>query len=168
MFEKRLVKSNMFNLIMEDLTMKLAKLNSFLPSFPSIFDRFIEGDLMDWNNWNFAGQNSTLPAVNVVENDNEYQIEVAAPGLKKDDFKVHYDNGRLVISSELKTESKKDESKYSRLEFSYQSFQRSFQVPENIVNPEKIKARYHEGILYVNLPKREEVKPKPLKEIAIS
>ena len=124
---------------------------------------------MDWNTWNFAGSNQTLPAVNVMENDNEYLIEVAAPGLKKNDFTINYENGRLSISSERKEEKEeKKRGKVTRCEFSYQSFQRSFSVPENIVNAEKISAKYEEGILQVTLPKREEVRPKPAKEIKIS
>ena len=150
--------------------MKLARLsNNWTPSFPSFLDKFFEGDLVDWNTWNFAGSNQTLPAVNVSENDNEYTIEVAAPGLKKNDFKINYENGRLSISSENKAEMEdKKDGRMMRCEFSYQSFQRSFSVPENVVNAEKITAKYDDGILHVMLPKREEVKPKPAKEIKIS
>ncbi len=149
--------------------MTLARLSdSTFPSFPSLFNRFFEGDLMDWSNENFAGSNSTLPAVNVKENDDEFKIEVAAPGLKKEDFNVNYDNGRLTISSEKKEENEERNGKYTRQEYSYQSFQRSFTVPETVVNGEKIVAQYSDGILYITLPKREEVKPKPAKEIKIS
>jgi HSP20 family protein len=137
------------------------------PSFPSWIDKFFEGDMMDWNTWNFAQNNTTLPAVNIRENEDEYLIEVAAPGLKKSDFQVNYDNGRLTISSEKREEVKKDDEKMNRCEFSYQSFQRSFNIPETHVNAEKIEARYHEGILYLSLPKRDEIKPKPAKEIKI-
>lgn len=138
-------------------------------SLPSLLDKFFEGSLMDWDSWNFAGTNSTLPAVNVKENDNEFIIEVAAPGLNKKDFKVNYDNGRLVISSEKKDEKEeKDGNKVTRREFNYQSFQRSFAVPEDVVNADKISAKYTDGILHITLPKREEVKPKPAKEIEIS
>lgn len=149
---------------MEDLIMTLARLSNNL--FPSLIDRFFEGDL---TNWNFASENSTLPAVNVKENDNEYLIDVAAPGLKKGDFKVTYEDGRLTISSEKKEEhEEKDGEKVTRKEFSYQSFQRSFSVPENVVNADKIGAKYEDGILHVTLPKREEAKPKPAKQIKIS
>ncbi len=154
---------------MEGNAMTLAKLshNSF-PSLPSVFDRFFEGDMMDWGNSNFAASNSTLPAVNVKEDDNEFQIDVAAPGLKKEDFKVDYDNGRLTISSEKKNESEvKEGKKITRREFSYRSFQRSFTVPETMVDGDKIKASYADGILHIALPKREEVKPKPAKQIKI-
>ena len=143
--------------------------NNLFPSIPSFLDKFFEGDLRDWNFSNFAGSNSTLPAVNVRENDNEFKIEVAAPGLKRDDFKVNYDNGNLTISSEKKDESKEEkDGKVTRREFSYKSFQRSFSLPENTVNADKIEAKYAEGILYISLPKREEVKPKPAREIKIS
>lgn len=143
--------------------------NNEYSSFPSLFDKFFEGNMMDWNNWNFAGTNSTLPAVNISENQDEYKIEVAAPGMSKNDFKLNYENGRLTISSEKKNEKEeKNGDVVNRREFSYQSFQRSFTVPENVVNSEKISAKYANGILYVTLPKREEVKPKPAKEIKIS
>jgi HSP20 family protein len=154
---------------MEGKAMTLARLsdNAF-PSFPSFFNRFFDGDLMDWSSTNFAGMNSTLPAVNVKEND-EYRIEVAAPGMKKEDFKVNYENGRLMISAEVKEEKKEGKKhNYTRREYRYQSFQRSFTVPENLVNSEKIEASYNDGILFITLPKREEVKPKPAKEIRIS
>ena len=124
--------------------------------------------MMDWSNNNFAGLNSTLPAVNVRESDDEYQIEVAAPGMKKKDFKVNFENGRLTISSEVKDEKEEGKnSNYTRREYRYQSFQRTFTVPENLVDSEKIQANYSEGILYITLPKREEVKPKPAREIKI-
>lgn len=143
--------------------------NNMFPSFPSFIDRFFEGDMMDWNNKNFAGADSTMPAVNVKENDDEYQIEVAAPGMKRDDFKLNYENGMLTISSESKDEKEeKDGEKITRREFSYQSFQRSFNVPEEMVNIDKISAKYRDGILHISLPKTEEVKPKPAKEIKIS
>jgi HSP20 family protein len=155
---------------MEEFTMTLARLsNNWSPSFPSLLDRFFEGDLMDWNTWNFAGTNSTLPAVNVKEREDEYQIEVAAPGLKKGDFKLNYDNGRLTISSEKKEENKeKNGGKITRREFRYQSFQRSFIIPDDVVNADKISAKYSDGILHVTLPKREEANSKSVKEIKIS
>ena len=75
--------------------------------FPSIFDRFFNNDLMDWNLSNFSSTNTSLPAVNVKENDNEFSIEVAAPGLTKKDFNIHFHNNVLTISSEKKNERKK-------------------------------------------------------------
>ncbi len=155
---------------MEDLIMALPKIfNNDYSSFPSLLDKFFEGNMMDWNTRNFAGSNSTLPAVNVSENEDEYKLDVAAPGMIKNDFKLNYDNGRLTISSERKEEKEeKNGETITRREFSYQSFQRSFSVPENVINADKITAKYDNGILHVVLPKREEVKPKPAKEIKIS
>jgi HSP20 family protein len=124
---------------------------------------------MDWSNLNFAGTNSTLPACNIKENENQFEIEVAAPGMKKNDFKVNFDNGRLTISSVMKDEKRESkDDKYTRREYWYQSFQRSFTIPENVVDGEKIQATYTDGILNISLPKREEVKPKPVREIKIS
>lgn len=162
---------------MEEKAMTLARLSdNWLPGFgnwqssvPSLIDRFFGGDLADFNSTNFAGVDSTLPAVNVKETNDEFQIDVAAPGLKKEDFKLHYENGKLTISSERKADKKEEkDGKYTRREFYYQSFRRTFTVPETEVNSDAIKAAYAEGILHVTLPKREEVKPKPAKEIKIS
>ena len=155
---------------MEGLAMTIARLSDNLyPSFPSLMNRFFEGDLMDWSNSNFAGTNSTLPAVNILENTDEFLIDVAAPGMKKEQIKVDYENGRLTISSEMKDEKKeKSKGKFTRREFSYMSFQRAFTIPENLVDGDKIQATYNEGILHINLPKREEVKPKPPRQIKIN
>ncbi len=149
--------------------MTLSKLsNNWLPSVPSIFDRFLDGELMDWNRTNYSSTDTTLPAVNIRETDDEFLVDVAAPGLTKEDFRVHYDNGRLTISSEKRNEmEEKEGARVSRQEFSYQSFQRSFTVSEDIVDAERIGAIYENGILHLTLPKREEVKPKPVKQIEI-
>lgn len=160
----------MSNKKMEDLVMKLARLsNDLFPSFPSFTRPYFEGDLMDWNSWNFAGVDASLPAVNVQETSDEFHIDVAAPGLKKSDFKMNYENGRLTIASEKENKTeKKEKGKVTRREFNYQSFQRTFDMSEELVDAEKISARYTDGILHVSIPKREEVKPKPARSIKIS
>jgi len=145
--------------------MKLAKHNENY--FPSFFDRFLNNELMDWNLSNFSSTNTSLPAVNVKETSDDYVIEVAAPGMSKKDFKVNFHNNILTISSEKTNEKDEKNENYTRKEFSYQSFQRSFTVPENVVNGEKIAAKYNDGILMISLPKREEVKPQPEREIKI-
>lgn len=145
--------------------MNLAKRNENY--FPSFFDRFFNNELMDWNLSNFSSTNTSLPAVNVKENENEFLIEVAAPGMDKKDFNIKFHNNVLTVSSEKKDEKEEKNEKFTRKEFSYQSFQRSFTVAENAVDSEKITAGYSNGILRITLPKREEVKPKPLKEIKI-
>ncbi len=138
------------------------------PYFPSFWDNFFSNEMMDWNNSNFSSTDTTLPAVNVKENDEAFEIEVAAPGMNREDFKVKLENNLLTISSEKKEEKKEENGRYSRREFSYQSFQRSFTIPENLVAGDQISARYCEGILCITLPKKEEVKPKPAREIKIS
>ncbi len=148
--------------------MKLAKVSDRLfPTFPSFIDNFFSRDLMDWNNSNFSATNSTIPAVNIKETDESFVIEMAAPGMAKENFTVNLDGDRLLIASEMKEEKEEHETNYSRREFSYQSFQRSFTIPEGTVDGEKIAAKYADGILWVTLPKKEEVKPKPAKRIDI-
>ena len=122
---------------------------------------------MDWNNWNFSSANSTIPAVNIKENDEAFIIEVAAPGMSKENFSVNLDGDRLLITSEIKDEKHENVENYSRREFSYQSFQRSFAIPQSSVDGDKINAKYTDGILMINLPKREEIKPKSAKRIDI-
>lgn len=136
--------------------------------FPSFIDRFFNNELMDWGTSNFSRTNTSLPAVNVKETDDDYFIEVAAPGMTKKDFSINFQNNVLTISSEKQEEKKNDDDNYTRREFSYQSFQRSFTVPGNDVDSDKITASYNDGILNIKLPKREEVKPKPAREIKIS
>jgi len=135
---------------------------------PSFIDRFFNNELMDWGTSNFSRTNTSLPAVNVKETDDDYFIEVAAPGMTKKDFKINYQNNVLTISSEKQDEKEESDDSYTRKEFSYQSFQRSFTVPGNDVDSDKISASYNDGILNIKLPKREEVKPKPAREIKIS
>jgi HSP20 family protein len=146
----------------------LKRYNPEFPSLPSLFDNLWSRDWLDWNNLNFSNTNTTLPAVNVVEKDDEFAIELAAPGMKKDDFKIHLDGNVLTISSERKEQKEEKNKNYSRREFSYQSFQRSFTLPEATVESDKVSANYSDGILNIHIPKREEAKPKPAREIKIS
>ena len=144
----------------------LARRNeNYLPSF---FDRFFNNELMDWGNSNFSSTNTSLPAVNVKETNDEFLIELAAPGMEKKDFKINFKNNVITISSEKEDKREEKKENYTRREFSYQSFQRSFTVPENAIVSDKIEASYNNGILEVKLPKREEVKPQPEREIKIS
>jgi len=156
---------------MEENAMALARTNdrliSSIPSVPSFFENFFSRDWSDWNNLNFSGVNSTLPACNIIEENDHYMIEVAAPGLTRNDFKVSIVNNQLLVSCEKSLEREEKLSKYSRHEFAYETFQRAFSLPEGQVNGDKISAKYTNGILYITLPKREEVKSKPAKEIMI-
>ena len=142
---------------------------NFYPSMPSLLNDLFDDAWFDssLSNWRSAG--SSLPAINVKENNNEFEIEVAAPGMKRDDFKVELDNNVLTISSERedKREEKDNEGNYTRREFSYQSFQRSFTLPQERVDGDKIAAKYADGILHITVPKRESAKVKPAKQITV-
>lgn len=134
---------------------------------PNLFDRFFENDFFDWSNRNFSNTNTTLPAVNIKEDNDGFEVEMSAPGFTKDDFKIELNNSLLTISSDKKIEKEtKDGQQFTRREFSYQSFSRSFTLPET-VEGENIAAKYKNGILTISLPKKEEAKPKPAKQIEI-
>jgi HSP20 family protein len=148
----------------------LVKSNGTLfPTIPSLFDDFFTRDWLDSSLANWRVNGATLPAVNVMETNDDFRIEVAAPGMKRSDFKVELDNNVLTISSERedKSEEKDSNGNYTRREFSYQSFQRSFSLPENKVLGDKITARYADGILHVTVPKSEDAKVKPAKQITV-
>jgi len=133
--------------------------------FPSFFDDFFGRDWFFDNDLNSKG---TLPSVNIKENEDGYAVEMAAPGMNKDDFKVEIDNNTLTISYEKETKQENDANdKYTRREFNYQSFSRSFTLP-NTVEANKIEAKYNEGILSLRIPKKEEAKQKPSRLISIS
>lgn len=145
------------------------KRSSMLPAFNNLFDDFFTKDLFDWNDKNFTAMGSTLPSVNVRENENGFEIELAAPGMKKDDFKIELDKHVLTISSEMKKEheEKDKEGNYTRREFNYTSFSRSFALPSEVVESDKIEASYKEGILHINVPKTEKAKARPVKSITV-
>lgn len=145
--------------------MALAK---FSNQFPSLFDRFFEPDLFDWSNRNYSNTNTTLPSVNIKEDSEGFEVEMAAPGFSKTDFKVELNHDLLTISSERKDNNEtKEGQQFSRKEFSYQSFIRTFTLP-NSADSDKINAKYDNGILKIIIPKKEEAKPKPPKQISIS
>jgi len=112
----------------------------------------------------------STPLLNIKETDNEYEITLAAPGFAKEDFKITVENDVLTISSEKKEEKNEttEEGAYSRKEFWYQNFSRSLTLPQGEVDTQAIFAKYDNGILTVNLPKKEEAKPQPAKLIAIN
>ncbi len=123
--------------------------------------------LFDNSSYSSAPQNRTAPAINVRENEDEYNIEVAAPGLKKDNFKVEINNSILSISYEDESKKEVEEQNYTRKEFTYNNFCRSFSIPRTEVDDSKIDASYKDGILTVRLQKRDELKPKPSRMISI-
>ena len=134
----------------------------------NFFDDFFTKDLFNWNEKNLTEMGFTMPSVNVKETETNYEIEMAVPGFKKEDFKINIDRNILTISSESQTENEeRDEKKnYTRREFNYQSFTRSFTMPSDIVDVEHIEAKYDNGILKLAVPKRENAK-KEVKSIEI-
>ena len=130
---------------------------------PEIFNDFFANDWM-------TRTNATAPAINVIENDKDYKVEVAAPGMNKDDFKVNVtDDNYLVLTMEKKNESKDEDKKrkYLRREFSYHRFEQSLALPEN-VNKDEIKATVNDGILTIDIPKVKVAEKKPVvKQIEI-
>jgi HSP20 family protein len=149
---------------MEDIIMTLVRHQNQLPD---LFDRFFNTELEGWNRNHYSQTNTTLPAVNIKEDKDQFVVEVAAPGFDKSDFKIELNNDTLTISSEKQiSKEEKDGERISKQEFSYQSFTRSFTLPE-LVEDEKISAKYLNGILVINIPKKEEAKPKPIKQIKV-
>lgn len=148
---------------MEDLIMTLSRFNNY----PSVFDNWFDNDLFGWAD-NSQMAKATMPSVNIKENADAFKVEMAVPGFDKKDFKINLDHNVLTISSEKKVENedKKNEC-FTRREYCYQSFSRSFTLPD-AANGDKISAKYENGILNVEIPKREEAKPKPMRQIAIA
>lgn len=127
---------------------------------PDIFNDFFDNDWM-------VRSNATAPAINVLENEHDYEIEVAAPGMKKEDFKVHIDeNGNLAIEMEKKVDEKEEKKngRYLRREFSYSKFQQTMVLPDD-VERDKISAKVENGVLNVIIPKIEKAKPEDSKRI---
>jgi HSP20 family protein len=138
----------------------------YAPTISNFFDDFFTRDLFNWPSSSATG--TSIPKVNIYETDAEFHVEMAAPGMSKDDFKVELDNNMLTISSQKESENVQDDKKnYQRREYSFQSFVRSFHLPDS-AEAEKINAKYADGILKLIIPKKEEAKRKPVKTIKIS
>lgn len=144
-------------------TKALTRLND---TMPSVFDDFFRPwtDLFDTGGWNVRPMN--VPAVNITEQPNEYLLSLAAPGMKKEDFKIDVDGNMLTISSEKEENKEEKNKKFTRKEYSYSSFSRCFSLPEEI-KQEKIDAKYEDGVLKIILPRKEEAKKPALKKIAV-
>jgi HSP20 family protein len=134
-------------------------------SWPTFVDEIFGNNIQGIFNDNFVKINN--PSVNIAETKDNFRIEVAAPGLDKDDFKVNLEKNVLTISSEKEASNEQEEEGYLRKEFNYTSFCRRFTLPES-VNGEEITATHKNGILYVTVPKREEAKVKPPRQIAVA
>ena len=139
----------------------IRKQNAF---FPSLVDELFNQDMRVRT----SSISSTMPAVNIIEQDTQFLIELAAPGNKKEDFEIEIEDGILSISSSSNKEDNTSEKEtFTRHEFSYNSFRRSFTIPES-VDVSSIEATYNEGVLLIKLLKLEEALPQPKKLITIS
>lgn len=142
-------------------TNTLTKATGNLPTF---FEDFFK----PWNEWFTAPWKGmfSVPAVNIEETEKEYQVSLAAPGMSKDDFKIDVNGNMLTISAEKEETTEEKEKPFTRREYNYSSFSRSFTLPDE-VNRESIVARYENGVLKLLLPRREEIKKTTAKTIAV-
>lgn len=141
--------------------MSIIKRNEIL--LPSLMNEIFKPD------W-FGGMdnyNTNVPAVNIKESETDFELELAVPGRKKEDFQIEVNDNVLTISTEVNSEENVENENFTRREFSFASFKRAFTMPETI-NEDKIKATYENGILKFNLPKKEEALPKPKRMIELS
>jgi HSP20 family protein len=130
---------------------------------PFFMPNFFDNDFFP----EFTGRNTSMPAVNIREDEKRFTLDLALPGIDKKDLKIEINDDLLTISSEKTQEQEENSENYKRKEFSYTSFCRSFYLPDNI-NKEKIEAGYKDGVLTVNLPKEEEDKTKLTRQVSIS
>lgn len=148
--------------------MSLIKWNPETSLFPPL-NTWLDDFFADNGNWSFPTpmvKGISIPAVNVTENKKEFKLEMAAPGFKKEDFNLEVKNGYLTIKGETKAEEEKKEEQYTRREFRFNSFTRTFALPENVKDT-GIQARYTDGILKISLPKTKEEKEEVSKMISV-
>lgn len=149
--------------------MSLIKINNRKRLFPSwtndSLKTFLSSD--DFFNNDFFDEDSLMPAMNVKEHDDEFEIEFAAPGFTKKDFEVTIEDNILNVSGEKKHEMEEKEEDFTRREFSYNSFKRSLTLPKTVNTDQEVKATYKNGILKLNLYKKEEAKEQPKKVIEV-
>ncbi|RNC87753.1 MAG: Hsp20/alpha crystallin family protein [Winogradskyella sp.] len=149
--------------------MSLIKFNNRDRLFPSWSSNSLKDffNTNDFFNSDFFEEDSLMPAMNVKEHENDFEIEFAAPGFSKEDFKVTIDENVLNVCGEKKKKSEDKDDDYTRKEFSYSSFKRSLSLPKSVNTDQDVKATYKNGILKLNLKKKEEAKEQPKKVIEV-
>jgi len=146
--------------------MKNQSLTKFDEKVPSVFEDLFK----PWNelfDGRFFKREMNIPAVNILENKDHFQLSVSAPGLKKADFKIDVDDDILTISSEKEDNKEEKDGKYTRQEYNYSSFSRSFTLPEG-TDKEKVSAKYEDGVLKINIPRNGKIKNHSAKQIAVN
>lgn len=150
-------------------TLNLKKNGNVQQQYPTFFDELFNRILFNWGTLNYSDTNTTIPAVNIKEMPDNYEVEVAAPGMSKKDFKIQLDGNILTISSEKSAQFEEGEKGfYRRREFSYQSFSRNFNLQKDVIDTEKIEAGYQDGVLHLIIPKMEKAKEKQPRLIDIA
>ena len=148
--------------------MTLIKRNGRINTLPTVWDDFLNQDVFNWGS-GYQNSSTTMPAVNIKENQDNFQVEMVAPGMKKEDFKIQLDGHTLTITCEKQDQKEeRDDETYSGKEFNYASFYRTFHLPKDVVNSDKIEAKYENGLLNLVIPKREEARQMPARLISIS
>ncbi len=147
----------------------LKRNGNLLNNFPTLFDDLLNRDVFNWGLTNYSDTQTTIPAVNIKETADNYEVEVAAPGMTKKDFRVQLEGNTLTISSEKTSEQEEgDDVRYRSREFSYQSFSRTFNLQKDVVDTENIQAKYEDGVLHLLIPKKEHAKQKQPRVIEIA
>lgn len=149
--------------------MSLIKFNNRNRLFPTWTNDSLKNFLSNdgFFNHDFLEEDSLMPAMNVKEHDKDFEIEFAAPGFSKNDFEVTIDDNILNVSGEKQLEKEEKEEDFTRKEFSYNSFKRSLNLPKSVNTDHEVKATYKNGILKLNLLKKEEASEKPKKIIEV-
>ena len=143
--------------------MTIVRRNYMMPELENLFNNVFKNNFFEREE-----ELTTLPSVNVKETEDGFVLEVAAPGYEKENFDIEVENGIMTISATTEDKKEEKEENYTKREFNYTSFHRSFRLPEDTVDESTIKASYKNGILEVFIGKKEEVKPKPPKTIKVS
>ncbi len=146
--------------------METRALTKLSERMPSLFGDFFRPWSSVFENGDWGLPTMNVPAVNISEQDNQYLVSLAAPGMKKDDFKIEVDGNMLTISSEKEDSSEEKNKKFTRKEYSYSSFSRCFSLPKEI-KQENIEAKYEDGVLKIAMPRKEEAKKPAVKKIAV-
>jgi HSP20 family protein len=161
---------SLLNHLKKEVIMSIIKRNgNYNPAFSGLFNDFLTKDLWNWGLEHNSPTGTTVPAVNIRENSENFFVEMAAPGMKKNDFKLELNGNTLTITSEKSVEDEtKEDERFTRKEFSYQSFSRVFTLPKDVVDADRIEAKYEDGLLHLVIPKKEEAKQKGPRMIQIN
>lgn len=143
--------------------MTLVRLNNWIPEMSNIMNNLVDRSPL----FDQPTINSTIPSVNIYETDDDFQIEVAAPGYKKKDFSIEVENNTLTLSAKKETKGQ-EELIVRKRQFNYESFERSFTLPKSSADDSKVKASYIDGILTISIAKKEAAKPKPARVIEVA